>query len=81
MITDWVGGVKKGQNLDYVIFEWSLLEKARLEKLKAEKTLDNATLTLALKFEDFSRVPLKTLEIFWVPSYLKTLEMFGEGYP
>ena len=24
MITDWVGGVKKGQNLDYVIFEWSL---------------------------------------------------------
>ena len=39
MITDWVGGVKKGQNLDYVIFEWSLIgtEKARLEKLKAEK--------------------------------------------
>ena len=32
-------------------------------------TLDNGTLTLALKFEDFSRVPLKTLE------------MFGEGYP
>ena len=24
MITDWVGGVKKGQNLDYVIFEGSL---------------------------------------------------------
>ena len=23
MNTDWVGGVKKGQNLDYVIFEWS----------------------------------------------------------
>ena len=78
-----MGGVKKGRNLDYVIFEWSLIgtEKARLEKLKAEKTLDNATLTLALKFEDFSRVPLKTLEIFWVRSYLKTLEMFGEGYP
>ena len=36
---DWVGGVQKGQNLDYVIFEWSLIgtEKARLEKLKAEK--------------------------------------------
>ena len=32
-----MGWVKKGQNLDYVIFEWSLLEKARLEKLKAEK--------------------------------------------
>ena len=66
-----MGEVKKGQNLDYVIFEWSLIgtEKARLEKLKAEKTLDNATLTLALKFEDFSRVPLKTLEIF------------GEGCP
>ena len=66
-----MGEVKKGQNLDYVICEWSLIgtEKARLKKLKAEKTLDNATLTLALKFEDFSRVPLKTLE------------MFGEGYP
>ena len=78
-----MGGVKKGQNLDYVIFEWSLIgtEKARLEKLKAEKTLDNATLTLALKFEDFLRVPLKSLEIFWVTSYLKTLEMFGEGCP
>ena len=77
-----MGEVKKGQNLDYVICEWSLIgtEKARLKKLKAEKTLDNATLTLALKFEDFSRVPLKTLEIFWVPSYLKILEMFGEGY-
>ena len=39
MITDWVVWVKKGQNLDYVIFEWSLIgtEKARLEKLKAEK--------------------------------------------
>ena len=24
LITDQVGGVKKGQNLDYVIFEWSL---------------------------------------------------------
>ena len=70
-----MGEVKKGQNLDYVICEWSLIgtEKARLKKLKAEKTLDNATLTLALKFEDFSRVPLKTLKIFWVPSYLKTL--------
>ena len=25
MITDWVGGVKKGQNIDYVIFELSLI--------------------------------------------------------
>ena len=25
MITDWVDGVQKGQNLDYVIFEWSLI--------------------------------------------------------
>ena len=24
MITDWVGGVQKGQNIDYVIYEWSL---------------------------------------------------------
>ena len=39
MITDWVGGVKKGQILDDVTVEWSLTgtEKARLEKLKAEK--------------------------------------------
>ena len=50
-----MGEVKKGQNLDYVICEWSLIgtEKARLKKLKAEKTLDNATLTLALEFEGF----------------------------
>ena len=25
MITDWVGGVQKGQNIDYVIFERSLM--------------------------------------------------------
>ena len=24
MITGWVGGVQKGQAIDYVIFEWSL---------------------------------------------------------
>ena len=29
MITDWLGGVQKGQNIDYVIFEWSL---KKLEK-------------------------------------------------
>ena len=27
LITDWVGGVVKGQNLDYVTFEWSLGKK------------------------------------------------------
>ena len=25
MITAWVGGVQKGQNLDYVMFDWSLI--------------------------------------------------------
>ena len=25
MITDWVGGVQKGQNIDYVIYGWSLI--------------------------------------------------------
>ena len=24
MITDWVGGVQNGQNIDYVILEWPL---------------------------------------------------------
>ena len=24
MITGWVGGVQKGQNIDYVIYGWSL---------------------------------------------------------
>ena len=27
MITDWVGRVQKGQNIDYVIYEWSLDDK------------------------------------------------------
>ena len=26
LITRWVGGVKKGQNNAYVIFEWSLMD-------------------------------------------------------
>ena len=26
MITDWVWGVKKDQNLDYITFEWSLIK-------------------------------------------------------
>ena len=32
MITDWVGGVQKGQNLDYVIFEWPLSSTERMLK-------------------------------------------------
>ena len=49
MITDWVSGVQKGQNFDYVIFEWSLsiinLSGARNEhsqKKATVKDLDNA---------------------------------------
>ena len=29
MITGWVGGVQRGQNIDYVIFEWSLPDPTR----------------------------------------------------
>ena len=32
MITGWVGGVQKYQNLDYVIFEWSLTDRGCSEK-------------------------------------------------
>ena len=46
-----MGGVKKGRNLDYVIFEWSLIgtEKARLEKLKAEFTAMLSDFNVKLK--------------------------------
>ena len=30
LITGWVSGVQKGQNVDYVIFEWSLSDLASL---------------------------------------------------
>ena len=41
----------------------------------------NFGLELASKFEGFQGYPWKTLEMFWVASYLKTLEILGEGYP
>ena len=39
-ITSWVGGVKKGQNHAYVIFEWSL-SKYRKTYIRIILTIDN----------------------------------------
>ena len=29
----WVGGVQKGQNVDYVIFEWSLIGTVQIRQV------------------------------------------------
>ena len=36
MITGWVDGVQKGQNIDYVIYGWSLIKLKGTEKLTVQ---------------------------------------------
>ena len=40
MITDWVGGVQKGQNLDSVIFEWSHTKGVWLNLMKFTENMN-----------------------------------------
>ena len=52
MITDWVVGVQKGQNLDYVIFEWS--PSTQIPRKFAVHSVDDA---LQIKSSDSLECP------------------------
>ena len=61
---------------------WKILKVFKCSTLDLILThLENVTLILALKFEVFRGQFEIALEVFKVPSPLKTLEMFRKGYP
>ena len=67
LITDWVVGVQKGQNTDYVIFERSLgsnLEKKSLLKCQFCKVLEKSSQNHYFAFTNRSDLVFKN-ELFW----------------
>ena len=53
MITGWVDGVQKSQNLDYVIYGWSLMQKSKGRNLNKKDIVEPLSHEMLARLKSF----------------------------